>query len=295
MDFNQGESLILTEGIMAKTGPVTIQEISLNKIKLSKNSRMSISKDEPGLMESIKEIGLLQPIGLVKHGTGYEICYGNRRFLACSKLGHSKIPAIIQDEKKASDIDVKNLAENVQRRNISLAEVGRYVEILKKDMSTKEMAVRLGVSASYIKNALGAYAEVPEKYREDLEVQHKSLGKRRIPGKISIRVANAIINVAKTHRLNKSDKEKLFEAAKHSDGFMAENIQKYAQNIKSGHDDFVTRVKPLKTMHLNFVLNEDEYDQLKAKYVDGGPFRSVSALCVAILKGEKSVKFSSIK
>ena len=271
--------------------------IPVNKVKIGKNSRLSIKNDDLiGLMQSIKEVGLLQPIGVVKRGAGYEVVYGNRRFLAYSKLGKSTIPAIVQEGSTAAELDVKNLAENVQRANISLAEVGRYIEILKEEgMSSKEIAVRLGVSKNYVDSAVAAYKEVPEKFRKDLAMEY---GAKKIqPGKISIKAARAIVNAAKTLNLRVQDQEKLFEAAKHADGFTVDNVQKYATTLKSGEKDFMKKVKKLKTIRLNFMIEEDHYDHLLEKYVANGPFRSVSALMHAILKGEVHcrVKFAADK
>jgi ParB/RepB/Spo0J family partition protein len=178
------------EGVgMAKGDAGGIQVIPLNKIKLAKNSRMSVSSEElDGLMLSIKSVGLLQPIGVVKAGSGYEVCYGNRRFLACSKLGLSKITAVVHTNKREFDRDIKNLTENIQRRNLSLAECGRYIEILSKEgLSSRECAARLGVSISYVKGCQTAYARVPKEFRDDLEIKVSS--EKLAPGKISIKTA----------------------------------------------------------------------------------------------------------
>jgi len=63
-----------------------VEEIPVKKIKLGSNSRLDIEKEElDGLMTSIQEVGLLQPIGVRPAGAKFEVTYGNRRFLACRK------------------------------------------------------------------------------------------------------------------------------------------------------------------------------------------------------------------
>lgn len=51
-----------------------VKELPVNKIKLGRNSRLDIKNEElSGLMQSIESEGLLQPIGVVKRGRGYEV------------------------------------------------------------------------------------------------------------------------------------------------------------------------------------------------------------------------------
>lgn len=274
---------------------VTIVRMPLNKIKLGRNSRAKIDKDElEGLMESIKSIGLLQPIGVVKSGTGYDIAYGNRRFLACSKLGLSHIPAIVHTYKKTSEIDIKNLAENVQRKNISLTEVGRYVKLLKGEgMSTGEIAVRLGASRSYVETCEKAYGQVPKEFRDDL-VSVVGGNSKKQPGKIPVGAAMGILNSVRTYNLDANQERKLFQAAKNADHFEPKMIPKYAKQIKSGNNNFMKTEKPVKHMRIDLMITQKHFDDLTVKYVDDGPFNSVTALLKAVLKGEKSVKIEIV-
>lgn len=287
----ENELLTLSEGPMIKNGNVTIQNMPLGKIKLARNSRLNVTDEEiAGLMQSIKEVGLLQPIGVVKNGTGYEICYGNRRFLACSKLGSKSIPVIVHTNKTAVESDLKNLTENIQRRNISLSEAGRYMQMLKESgLSNAEIGVRLGISKSYVQHCLNAYTNVPEEFRSDLDV--RTTGDRtKTPGKIPITTANAILSAAKTHGLKKSDVRTLFKSAKSDDNFNVESIPRYVSALKRGKKDPVAATGRLWHMTARFFITEKHRDELTAKYVTDGPFHSLNGLFVAILKGEKSVK-----
>jgi ParB/RepB/Spo0J family partition protein len=285
------EQLIIDGGPMGKA--VTVQKLKLNKIKLGKNSRLSISKEElSGLMQSIKELGLLQPIGVVKNGDGYEVCYGNRRFMACSKLGFTNIPAIVHEKKKESDIDLKNLTENIQRRNISLSEAGRYLELLLAGgLSESEAAVRMGVAKSYVRSALAAYREVPTKYRKDLEINVSGGRPKKTPGKITVSVANAISNARRRCRLTAEETEKLFDLAK-DEKFQIENTQHYALALKEGKKNPLLVVDKLKYISVRFAITQDEHDRLMRDFVIDGPFQSINGLIRAILEGKKSVKIS---
>ncbi len=291
---NEERTLTIKGEGMARGQKVEIKELPMNKIKLGRNSRLSISKEDlSGLMESIKATGLLQPIGVVKNTTGgYEVAYGNRRFMAFTKLGFHSIPAVIHESKKESDVDVKNLAENVQRRNISLAEIGRYAAILEgEDMGRKELAVRLGTSVKYIDDCLAAYRLVPEEFRDDLEVN--LAGKKIQPGKISIKAARAIINAGKSHGANSREKTILFKAAK-KDGFSAEMVPKYVAALKRGSKDPINDVEQVKVIHCRFMMAEKEYESLMRVHIENGPFLSFTGLIQAILKGEKAIVLKTV-
>jgi len=292
--------LTLTGVPMAKANEtVEITRVPLSKIKLSRNSRMDVSQDElDGLMQSIKEVGLLQPIGLIKKGPNYEIAYGNRRYLACSKLGLSRIPAIVRSEKREFDVDIQNLTENIQRRNLGLAEVGRYMKLLESEgLSRPEIAVRLGVPRSYVTHCFDAFERVPKEFRNDIEVRVASdkKGQTQSPGKISIRQAQAIISAKKSHRLDDKKTEALFRAAKSlGSEFKIERIHDYAGAVKAGKDP-VKQVPKHKMLHLAVLLSEAEFERLEAKHVDNGPFKSVTAVARAILSGKIADRITTIE
>lgn len=259
---------------------------------------MSVSPEAlDGLMMSIKETGLLQPIGVVPSGKGdsYEIAYGNRRFLAFSRLGYTSIPAIVHEKKSESDVDMKNLTENIQRRNLTLSEAGRYIELLQaQGLSQAEVAVRLGVSKGYIDACLRSFKDVPVEFRGDLEVQHGHGTSKVTPGKISISAARSIINAEKSYNLKPQQIKTLFTAAKTDERFTTENVLKYAAAIKKGVKDPIGSVQPVKQIRVNFLITERHYDEMFRKYINEGPFQSMSGLCKAILKGEKNQKINVI-
>lgn len=291
MEQNTERTLVIKGEGMSRGQKVEVKELPMNKIKLGRNSRMSMSNEDlSGLMQSINSTGLLEPIGVIKHKTNdtYQIAYGNRRFMAYSRLGLHSIPAIIHAYKNDSDIDVKNLAENVQRRNISLQEVGRYASILEGEgLSRRELAVRLGVPPSYLDACLKAYKNVPQQFREDLQMTLP--GKPVAPGKISITDAKAIIAVERRFDLNKEEKVKLFTAAKNDPRFNADSVPKYAAALKRGAKDPLSSVKPVKTIGFKFIIDEAQYEQLIRKHIDEGPFRSFAQLVKAVLRGQKNV------
>jgi ParB/RepB/Spo0J family partition protein len=275
---------------MARGKKVVIKELPMNSIKLSKNSRLQITNEDlSGLMQSINSTGLLEPIGVVEVKPGkYEVCYGNRRYMAFSRLGLHSIPAIIHQFKDAKDIDIKNLAENVQRKNISLPEVGRYADILKKQgLTLKELAVRLGAPVSYLEMALSTFNQIPDKFKDDLEMQ--IAGRKMAPGKINFRNARAILSAAKGGHITKKQSEKLFEMAKENPKFVAEHVPKYIEALRKNKDPEAA-VKPVKAITVRFLIDEAEYEKLMREHVENGPFSSFTGIVQAVLSGKKHIK-----
>jgi len=110
-------------------------------------------KNVEELAESIKKIGLLQPIVVrtIDSGT-FEIVAGNRRFNACKKLGKRKITCHVVDLDDKSAFEV-SLIENVHRHSLNPIDEAlafrKYVnEYGWGGMS--ELAHKISLSPSYI-------------------------------------------------------------------------------------------------------------------------------------------------
>ena len=84
------------------------------------------------LAQSIKELGVLQPIIVRKVGTGYELVAGERRLRACQMLDLKTIPAIIRN---LSDKEIAEIAiiENLQREDLNYFEEAEgYARLIKE-------------------------------------------------------------------------------------------------------------------------------------------------------------------
>ena len=113
-------------------------------------------EDLKDLGESIKEVGLLQPIVVRKTGEdSYELIMGERRWRASQAVGLSEIPAIVrQTEDNRMLLDA--LLENLQRAQLNALEEAAAFDQLLKDFECThgELAVRVSRSRSYISNSL---------------------------------------------------------------------------------------------------------------------------------------------
>jgi ParB family transcriptional regulator, chromosome partitioning protein len=107
------------------------------------------------LAQSIKSCGLIQPIVVRRVGNGYQIVVGERRYLACRKLGWKKIAASV---KTLSDNAMATIAliENLQRENLNyIEEAMGYTNLMKSfNLTQEQLAQRLGKSQSTIANKI---------------------------------------------------------------------------------------------------------------------------------------------
>ena len=108
-------------------------EIDINKIEVNPNQPRSNfdSSELNSLKNSIKEIGIIQPITVRKiDSSKYEIISGERRFRATKKAGLTSIPCYIRGVESESDILKRSLVENVQRVDLDPIEIGLSYERL---------------------------------------------------------------------------------------------------------------------------------------------------------------------
>lgn len=113
-----------------------IQALPIGSILATSNIRLSNGHDKESLSqlaESIKTHGMLQPI-LVRvneegDGHGFAIIAGRRRLAASKLAGLDTVPAIVSgsDEGKAYEMEI---AENIQREQMTLADTARAVRTL---------------------------------------------------------------------------------------------------------------------------------------------------------------------
>ncbi len=108
------------------------------------------------LADSIARHGLLQPIAVRTHDSGfYRIIAGERRWRAAKMAGLIEIPAIIydMDDRKAAELA---LIENLQREDLNPIEEALAFRSLIRDydMTQEDAATRIGKSRSAVANAL---------------------------------------------------------------------------------------------------------------------------------------------
>ena len=92
--------------------------------------QMEIEEEESdkftALVESIKDLGILQPVYVIERKRGeYEVVDGGRRIRAARFLGLQKIPAMVfQGEQNETELRKRSLIANVHRKDLTEEEKG---------------------------------------------------------------------------------------------------------------------------------------------------------------------------
>ena len=107
------------------------------------------------LADSIRELGVLQPILVRRTASGYELLAGERRLRASQRAGLAEIPAMIIETEPVTQ-QIIALVENIQRKNLSAIEEALCLsDILSKTGWTQtELSKRMGRSQASIANKL---------------------------------------------------------------------------------------------------------------------------------------------
>ena len=151
------DALISTEAVRT-SGSSSIGEIEIEKIFANPNQpRRDFNEDAlQELADSIKELGVIQPITLRKMDDGtYQIIAGERRFRASQLAGKTTIPAYIL---KADDEDTMEMAliENIQREDLNALEIAlAYQQLIEQhNLSQEQLSKRIGKGRATIANFL---------------------------------------------------------------------------------------------------------------------------------------------
>ena len=136
------------------------------------------------LAESIRQLGLIQPITVKREGDKYIIISGERRWRASQRAGLEQIPAYIR-EVDDTTLHAMALVENIQREDLNAIEISLGMQRLVDEcgLTQEALAERLGKKRSTVANYL-RLLNLPE------EVQYALKG-----GIISMGHAKALVAV----------------------------------------------------------------------------------------------------
>lgn len=107
------------------------------------------------LADSIKEIGIIQPVIVEKKNGKYEIVAGERRYRASKLAGLKKIPVIEKSFSEEEKYEIA-LVENIQREDLSpIEEAKAYLQLINNySLSQEALSKKLGKKRSTIANSL---------------------------------------------------------------------------------------------------------------------------------------------
>lgn len=131
------------------------------------------------LADSIRKVGLLQPIIVRALGDGYQIIAGERRWRAARTAGLERVPVRVLTTTEGESLEIA-LIENLQREDLNAIEEARgYKRLLTEyQMTQAELADKVSKSRSAITNAL-RLLDLPEEVQELVYASKLSAGHAR--------------------------------------------------------------------------------------------------------------------
>lgn len=135
-----------------------VYSVDINKITPNKEQPRRTFDDSSldELAESIKQIGIIQPITAKKTGNYYVIIAGERRWRAARKAGITEIPVIVKND--LSDLEALEIAliENIQREDLNpLEEALTYKKFSEEfNLNQEAIADKVGKSRAAVANSM---------------------------------------------------------------------------------------------------------------------------------------------
>ncbi|SNV76282.1 ParB/RepB/Spo0J family partition protein [Veillonella rodentium] len=149
------DSLIGMESVEAALGEKEIHELPISEVVPNVDQpRKNFDEDSLAtLAESIKNLGIFQPIVVRKQKNKYQIVAGERRYRAAIMAGLKTVPVVVKKYNTEEMTEVA-LVENLQREGLDpIEEALAYQGLMDVYKQTQEMiSARLGRSRSYIAN-----------------------------------------------------------------------------------------------------------------------------------------------
>lgn len=187
-----------------------------SEIKVGNRIRKELG-DIEDLANNIKELGLLQPIGITKDN---ELVFGERRLAACKSLDYEEIEVVIIDSDNLLECET---TENVNRKNFIMSE---RVEIRKifKDKFIKENGKLMakGIKIKKTDPKLGSKL-IQNRLAKLSGVSHATADKE-----------NVIVAFDNQEIINQVDNNELSVSKAYS---MVKKLKKEAEEIKTNNTD----------------------------------------------------------
>jgi ParB family chromosome partitioning protein len=154
--LGRGLGALIPSGVVSND-TVGLQEIPVSAIRPNPQQPREHFDEESmaSLAESIREVGVLQPILVRAGGDGFELIAGERRWRAARRVGLQTIPGIVRTADDAAMLQ-QAIVENVQREELNpLEEAAAYQQLIEDfSLTHDDVAARVGRSRTTITNTL---------------------------------------------------------------------------------------------------------------------------------------------
>src|SRR5437016_1433046 len=159
----------------------TISEIPIDQIAVNPNQPRKLFDSESlsELAASIRSSGVIQPVVVRRHGAGYQLIAGERRWRAARQAGLARIPAVVREATDAQSLEIA-LVENLLREDLNpMEEAEAYQRLLAEfDWTQEDLGERVGKDRSSVANCL-RLLKLPDLIQDDLRAGRLTMGHAR--------------------------------------------------------------------------------------------------------------------
>ena len=145
------------KGVTAAPSEDQAVMVPINKVEPNKEQpRKNFNEDALlELSESIKQMGIIQPIVVQDRESFYEIIAGERRWRAAKQAGLKKVPVIVKNYTEQEIVEI-SLIENIQREDLNpIEEALAYKRLLEEfNLKQDEVAERVSKSRTAVTNSI---------------------------------------------------------------------------------------------------------------------------------------------
>jgi len=140
------------------------QEIPLSSIVANRFQPRGHFDEETlnALTESIRALGVLQPVLVRRSGEEYELIAGERRWRAAKRAGLATVPAVVRESDDSGALE-QAVVENLHRQDLNpLEEAAAYQQLVEDfGLTQEQVATRVGKSRSAVTNLLRLFQLPP--------------------------------------------------------------------------------------------------------------------------------------
>ncbi len=266
--LGRGLDALIATGEVKTSGSSSIGEISVSLIVPNPNQprRDFSDKSLDELADSIKELGIVQPITLRNMGDGsYQIIAGERRWRAAQRAGLKTVPAYIRtaDDEKTMQMA---LVENIQREDLNPAYQGLIEQY---GLKQEELSAKVGKKRATVTNYLRLL---------------------KLPAQVQMALKNKEIDQGHARALlglpSAATQLKVFEEIK-SQGLSVRKVEEMVNRLNSGEDvnNSGKRIRARRDKD-----NSDEYNALQ-KHLSDHFGTKVKMTCSPEGKGKITIPF----
>lgn len=205
--LGRGLGALLGDDVESAAAPQPAEQTAVDEVRMLPIHLIDPNREQPrrsfdegalnDLAQSIRAVGVLQPIIVAQSGERYTIIAGERRYRASRLAEKTEIPAIVRDWDEQTRLEAA-LIENLQRDNLNPIEEAMGVRRLMDEtgMTQEQAAERLGKSRPAVANLLRLLT-LPDAVRQMLIEGRLSAGHGRalvtVDRKRQIQLANLTV------------------------------------------------------------------------------------------------------